>query len=121
MKTEISYKGLDRKRADEKAIQDIAGYLGDERVALFGDLVAYATCIEHEIEMLGQDGKPHKQTMQGLNMTFGFAGISGYPFHAFCRRYCLSAYRTWMASSSDGQPVETDEEGFALPVEEPGR
>jgi hypothetical protein len=47
-------------------------------------------------------------------MTLGFAGISGRPFHAFCRRYCLNKYREWMASNDGGSPVQTDEEGFRI-------
>lgn len=103
---------MSEKEKDEKAIQDILEYLGMEKAALFGDIVQLACCIEHEILCLSNDGQLRKQTIQGLNMTLGFAGISGRPFHAFCRRYCLSKYREWMASGSD--PVQTDEEGFRV-------
>lgn len=107
MHYETSYKNLPREEADEKAIQDIMDYLGTEKTSLFGDLVQLATYIELDKEIEGR-----KQTIQSLNMTFGFGGISGYPFHAFCRRYCLSKYRAWMADGSDS--ISTDEQGFTI-------
>lgn len=106
-----SYKGMDRKQADEKAIRDIMEYL-DPKVELFGDLVSLAVHVENELPMIGQDGKPHVQKIGGMNMLFGFAGISGYPFHAFCRRYAPNKYREWMTSGSDA--VELDDENFPV-------
>jgi hypothetical protein len=111
---EKKYTSSDRKADDEQAIQDIVEYLGMKRIPLFGDLVQLAVCVEHEILCKGRDGELHKQTIEGLNMTLGFAGISGRPFHAFCRRYCLNKYREWMASNDGGSPVQTDEEGFRI-------
>jgi hypothetical protein len=112
MHYERSYKGTDRKAADEKALCDILDYLGTENLPLYGDLVGLAVCIEHEIPCEANDGQLRKQSIQGLNMTFGFAGISGYPFHAFCRRYCPNKYREWMTTGDDA--MELDTEGFAV-------
>lgn len=98
---EVSYKGMDPEAADEKAISDIMEYLGIEKAALFGDLVQLAVCIEHEIPCDSVDGTPRVQVLMGLNMTMSFAGIAGFPFHAFCRRFCPTKYREWMESSAD--------------------
>ena len=98
---EVSYKGMDPEAADEKAISDIMEYLGIEKAALFGDLVALATHIEWEIPCESNDGQMRTQKIQGLNMAMGFAGISGFPFHAFCRRFCPTKYKKWMDSSVD--------------------
>lgn len=97
MHYEVSYKDMDPTEADEKAIRDIVDYL-DGREQLFGDLVQLATCVEHEIPCESSDGKARVQPFHSLNMTFGFAGIQGFPFHAFCRRYCPNKYAEWMAS-----------------------
>lgn len=111
-----SYKGMDRKQADEKAINDIwewmSGTYHDKAITLYGDLVQLAVHIEYELPMRGKDGTPHVLKFNSLNMTFGMAGISGYPFHAFCRRYCPNKYREWMTSGPDA--VELNDEGFAL-------
>lgn len=101
MSYEVSYKGMDPEAADEKAISDIIEYLGTEKAALFGDLVQLAVCIEHEIPCDSVDGTPRVQVLMGLNMTMSFAGISGFPFHAFCRRFCPTKYAAWMGSSLD--------------------
>ena len=104
MHYERSYKDLSREKADEKAIADIMEYLGIERAHVFGDLVAYAVVLEQIPDT--------KFKVQSLNMMMGMAGISGYPFHAFCRRYCLSKYREWMAAEPN--PWSTDEQGFTI-------
>ena len=97
MHYEKSYKNLEPKEADEQAIRDIVEYLSG-REQLFGDLVQLAVCIEHEIPCESSDGKARVQKFQSLNMTFGFAGITGFPFHAFCRRYCPNKYKAWVES-----------------------
>lgn len=98
MHYEISYEGLGEKEADKKAIVDILEYLGTDKVALFGDLVALAVCVENEIPCKSNSGELRKQTVQGLNLTMAFGGISGRPFHAFCRRYCPGKYEEWKNS-----------------------
>lgn len=89
------YKGLPRGEADKKAIQDIRDYLSQEQWDCFMQGV----------------GDP-KMTIKGLNFAFGFVGVQGYPFHAFCRKYVLDKYRAWMASGDD--PVQTDAQGFTI-------
>lgn len=101
MHTIVHYsKAPNREAADEQAISDIIDYFGPERmnaVELLIDRATKAMTAEH---------------IQSLNCAFGFAGITGYPFHAFMRRYALTAYRAWMHSEPD--PVPTDEAGFAI-------
>lgn len=96
---DVSYKGLDRVTADKKAIKDIFLYVGDtEKMQVIIDL-AKACRTAKEV--------------QALNMSLAmFLGVSGYPFHALARKYCLAAYREWMHDGTDSVP--TDEEGFSL-------
>lgn len=96
---DTSYKHLPRKEADEKALEDIKEYLGEE---IYNNFVK-------EIEAGIATGDVTAKT---INMYFGFAGISGYPYHAFCRKYCLASYREWMHSGKD--PVQTDENGYTI-------
>lgn len=98
MQYDVDYSSLPEDQKDEKAIRDILDYLGMDKAALFGDLVALAVAIEHEIPCMSNDGKARVQKLQGLNATFGFAGITGFPFHAFCRRYCPTKYKEWVES-----------------------
>ena len=108
------YESGSREDKDEQAIKDIIDYLGTspEKIILFAELAVLANCIEHEVLCMSNDGTPRKQSIQGLNMTFGIAGISGRPFHAFCRKFCLNKYREWLSSNSGGEPVVSDEQGF---------
>jgi hypothetical protein len=95
-----SYKGLDRSAADTQAIEDIKEYVGAANWKLFLDLADHP-----------------ETTVDLVNATMGFAGISGYPFHAFCRAYMLTKYRAWMAATNDaGSAVMTDAAGFALDI-----
>ena len=96
MTYEISYENIaDRKERDEKAIQDIKDYLSPELWDIMMELI---------------EG-PH--TIKDINMSLAFAGVSGYPFHAFCRKYSLEKYREWMQSPNGGEPVIVDEQGFS--------
>lgn len=103
-----------REQKDEQAIKDMIDYIGTtpEKIILFAQLAVLANCIEYEIPCQANDGSLRKQTIQGLNMTFGFAGISGRPFHAFCRKFCVRKYREWLSSTSGGDPVVSDEQGY---------
>lgn len=92
----VDYSSVPEEEKDVKAIADILEYLGIDKAELFGDLVALAVCIEHEVPCESADGIKRVQTIQSLNITFGFAGISGFPFHAFCRRYCPTKYEAWL-------------------------
>jgi hypothetical protein len=82
---------------DEAAISDTKDYLGEER---FGFLVA-------ELEKAKA-----AEWINQMNIAFSFAGISGLPFHAMCRKYALAAYREWMHSGDDA--VMTDERGHRI-------
>lgn len=79
--------------ADEQAIADIRTYLSPNQWDAVMQLV----------------GNPDT-TINDIN--FCLAGVSGYPFHAFCRHYALDKYRAWMAEGP--VPIETDERGFRL-------
>lgn len=88
-----TYNLADRQAADKAAIRDTKEYLTKKQwkavveIAKSGDL-------------------------RSLNIGLGMAGVSGYPFHAIARTYCLDAYREWMHSGSDPEP--TDEQGYPL-------
>jgi hypothetical protein len=95
---DVSYKGMDREEADRKALNDIAEYLGG--VDKFVEIVEACK----------------GETIQRINLWFAMGGISGYPFHAFCRKYHLAAYREWMHAEPD--PVLTDENGYSINKED---
>jgi len=82
---------------DEAAISDTKDYLGEER---FNFLVS-------EMEKAKT-----AEWINQMNIAFAFAGISGLPFHAMCRKYALKAYREWMHSGDDA--VVTDEHGYVV-------
>lgn len=91
-----TYTHLSPQAADDKALKDMIDYLGQSRF----DLLIEAT-------------KDPSLTINGLNMLLGFAGVSGYPFHAFARRHMLTRYREWMATDDgDGLTIATDAAGF---------
>jgi hypothetical protein len=91
-----SYKELSRSEADEKAIQDIIDWLGQEK---------FDKIVEHLKD----------QPINTVNFALSFAGVSGYPFHSFCRKYMLDRYRAWMAEEPD--PIATDENGYPIEQE----
>lgn len=93
---EISYKSLSREQADLKAIHDTIDYLGDQNWNIIREVL-----------------NDPEATIGAINRALGFAGVTGYPFHAICRKYRLDDYRAWMAEGPDSVP--TDEAGFALP------
>lgn len=96
-------KNKSREELDAKAIDDIKEYLGRDKdgAERFQILLDCANEVNQG-----------KMTVQQLNFTFGFAGIQGRPFHAFCRKYLLEKYKEWLRSPSGGEPVEPDEQGF---------
>jgi hypothetical protein len=91
-------KIADLAARDEAAISDTKDYLGEERFELLSS--ALTAC--------GSD-----KMVQDMNIAFSFAGVSGLPFHAMCRKYCLEAYREWMHSGDDGTAL-TDERGYRI-------
>lgn len=88
------YSGSPREM-DDTAIADMREYLEPQQ---WNALVKLASLPE--------------TTINHVNFAMAFAGVSGRPFHAFCRRYMLERYREWMASEPD--PIETDDEGHRL-------
>lgn len=95
MHTIVDYSG--RNDADRAALIDTVRYIGGRR---FRKVIRAA--------------KTHADPSRYVNMLLSFMGVSGYPYHAFCRRYCLQAYREWMAEDSDGPAIQTDPNGFPL-------
>lgn len=92
---DVSYKGMSRAEADTKAIKDIQEYLTPKQWEIFMGMVANPDT-----------------TIHTLNMSFGFVGVSGYPFHAFCRKYMFDKYVEWMTTGEDA--VKLDAEGFTI-------
>lgn len=99
MHTTVHYTEGTREEKDARAICDIQEYLDNE--AKFQLLVD-----------LAQEIDGNECTVQQLNRAMGIAGISGRPFHAFCRKYCLEQYINWLRSDVGGEPVECDAQGF---------
>ncbi len=99
MKYEIPYVEGSREELDAKAIKDIKEYLNDNK----------------KWELLLECAKAVNEgtiSVQQMNFTFGFTGIEGRPFLAFCRKHCLEKYKAWLSSDAGGEPVEYDEQGF---------
>lgn len=88
----------DRKAKDAKAIDDIREYCWPELWDAL--LVESGACRE----------RGTAEAFQQLNIAMAFAGISGFPVHAWGRKHCLAAYRAWMADGKNG--VATDDQGF---------
>lgn len=93
----VSYKDLPRWQADDKAIEDARAYVGEKVWKAIREAADECLTI---------------RDLKGFNMSVAFAGVQGYPFHAICRRYCLEAYRAWMADGDDSTP--TDAWGFSV-------
>ena len=93
---DIDYSELSREEADACALKDLNEWLSPLQQ---GVLMHAARDPETSISFL-------------LGM-LNFAGIQGYPVHAFLRKHRLADYRAWMAEAS----IKTDAEGFRL--EEP--
>ena len=92
-------KITDRKARDAAAVRDMEDYLGEDRMGLL---------------INAAKGCQTAQDVQQINIAVSFAGVAGLPFHAFCRTYCLEAYRLWMADTVGSAPVQTDADGFRL-------
>jgi hypothetical protein len=90
----VHYDGTDDE-IDARAIQDIAGYLGDDR-----------------FQVLISAFRDPERTIMSLNFLCGFAGIRGRPFFAMARKYRLADFREWMHSGSN--PIQTDESGHPI-------
>lgn len=98
MAHEVSYKGLPRWQADDKAIDDLRHYVGEKTFKVLREEADQCTTVKH---------------LREINAAMAFAaGVQGYPFHAFARRYMLTAYREWMHTGDDAQ--QTDEHGFPI-------
>lgn len=94
----ISYAHPSREEADEQATKDIQEYISSEGWDALQQAVGQVNA--------------GVLSIQALDQLMGFAGVRGFPFHAFCRKYCLKAYREWMGSGDDA--VQTDEKGFRI-------
>lgn len=90
-----AYTTGERETRDARAIADIQDYLTPKQWNTF-------------LQIAGDPAS----TADMINAAFGFVGISGYPFHAFCRHYMLTRYRDWMHAGDDA--VQTDDDGFPI-------
>lgn len=95
-----SYKGYpSREAADAAAIGDIKEYCSE---AMWETLL-------FEAGRAAERGTA--EACKDMNIAMSFCGISGYPFHAFGRKYFLKAYRAWM---HEDDAYVTDEQGFEI-------
>ena len=95
MHTDIHYTSNDRAENDQRAIADLESYVGQNGVA--------------RLKLLAEAG-----SVVNLSLACAFAGITGYSFHAFARKYCLDAYRAWLLAGDSDGPIHTDVEGFII-------
>lgn len=104
MKTYIEYNRIDDKSMrDDKAIADIKSYLKGHNPN------AWRVLLEEARKVRTADD------FQSINYAMSFAGIHGFPVHAFGRRYCLVGYREWMMRDADGAPgIPVDEHGYRI-------
>lgn len=87
--------------ADTLAIDQIKGFLSPNQWDALQQGVGQVMC--------------NHMTVKQFSFLFGLAGIQGYPFHAFCRKYLLKEYREWMHAGDKNEPaVMTDEQGFPI-------
>jgi hypothetical protein len=80
MHTYIKYDAEDPAANDAKALKDIKEFLGTRRWKVVVGAAKASSTAAH---------------VQHLNIAFGFAGITGFPFYAFCRKYCPEALALW--------------------------
>lgn len=91
------YIGNSREELDASAVKDIKEYLTEK---------------QWDIMMQAVGG----ETWQTVSHCLAFAGVGGYPVHAFGRAYMRVEYRAWMASGAE--PIYTDRFGYAIDDEE---
>lgn len=99
------YNSADRHLNDADAVQDIHEYTSQKQWDALMELVQ---------ELKADTSRTPSKKVRALSFPFHiFLGISGYPFHAFCRTFMLDEYRAYMADESiEGKSVQTDAEGF---------
>lgn len=99
---ERHYVGKSGPDLDRDAISDLRDYVSQDQWDTLQQAVGQLTA--------------GSLTFKQFNFLFGIAGVTGRPFHAFCRRYCLEEYRAWMAEPSSEAPegIQTDEAGFRI-------
>ena len=104
MAYEVNYADIGNRAArDDAAIADLRAYVSADAFTFLVEYAEGATLAEH---------------IPPLRFALSTGGISGLPFHAFCRRYCLAAYRAWMHEGEDA--IHTDEQGFPLQTDQYG-
>lgn len=101
MRSTIDYSNLSREDADRAALKDMLQYLGVEKFDLLIDMTQGEVFSDDPVKGIAQ-----------INFYCGFAGVTGLPFFAFCRKYAKQAYRQWMATGV--HIVHTDSAGFSI-------
>jgi hypothetical protein len=81
----VSYTGIeDQIKKDRTAIIDILQYIGARR-----------------FKILVRAAKDPAKPLQWTNMAMSFSGVSGYPFHAFAKRYMPEKYDAWISQGDE--------------------
>lgn len=76
----IDYSTIDDIVAkDRQAVKDALSFVGPTR-----------------FKILVRAARDPARPLQWTNMAMAFAGVSGYPFHAFARRYMPAKYEAWI-------------------------
>jgi hypothetical protein len=87
--TSVSYAGKTQEAGDKAALKDLKQWLGVERYGRFLGISCMCKTA---------------QDVASLNFLLGFAGATGRPFHALCRKECPKAYALWQ----EAEPVGDD-------------
>lgn len=81
----IRYADFPEAERERRAIIDIIRYIGATRYKL---LVRMA--------------KDANTNLQAVNFSMAFCGVSGFPFHAFAKRYMPKKYEAWITEPDTG-------------------
>lgn len=86
-KTTINYGQHKTEEAGDKAaLKDLKQWLGTERYGRFCGIACMCKTAKD---------------VAGLNFLLGFAGATGRPFHALCRKECPEAFKLWLKGGKE--------------------
>lgn len=114
MATTVNFAHIaDRAERDAEAVRQLEGWFNALNPNMLPELIDHAKGAEW-LAKASDEGTNELaiEAIDELNMAIMIGGVSGLPYHAFCRKHCLTAYRLWMHDGADA--VLTNEEGFAL-------
>lgn len=117
----IEYSKLseDKFERDRMALEDLESWYSDNK-KMREHLRGIAVAANEYTRELSTDTETTRKAfnaraielIEHINVGMSLSGVSGLPFHAFCRKYCLKAYILWRESGDDGVPC--DKAGFAI-------